>query len=331
LLLLSLMVLKVVFSQGEWLEKKAVWFWFGLVGLGISAFRLNGLPVPLFTLIILAVIYRRQWKPLVGALILYLGLFVLIQGPVYDQLKVDRKEGFKQLIFLHHISAHIVSGGPLTPEEKDMTSRILPLDEWTYDCCTNIRIWYAESYSEQRFAQESDTILRLFLSLALKEPGVEAHHMVCVSSLIWELPSRCKLNHEDIPAGAINWITPNNVGLSEESQIPALVRPLTMLDWAANQAPLDIIFYTPALFLYLGLYCTALFALRSKSWTRLLFILPAVIQSGVMLLINVSRDFRYQYGVYLIGLFSLGLLVLAFTLPFEEKTNRNNSPVVDIL
>lgn len=325
LLLFSLMVLKVVFSRGEWLEKKASWFWFGLVGLGISSFRLNGLPVPLFTLIILAIIYRRHWKPIIGALTFFLGLFVLIQGPVYNQLKVDRKEGFKQLIFLHHISAHVVAGGPLTPEEVEMTNRILPFEEWTYDCCTNIRVWRAESYSEKRFAEEAGTIFKLFTSLAVKEPVVEGNHMVCVSSLIWELPSRCKLNREAPPEGETVLVSANTLGLKEESLLPALVIPLTYLQWWVNRPPQDILFYTPALFLYLGIYCTALFAFRSRSANRFLFILPAGIQSGVMLLINVSRDFRYQYGVYLIGLFSLGLLILALTIPQDQHKDLNNS------
>ena len=189
------------------------------------------------------------------------------------------------------------------------------LDEWTYDCCTNIKIWRADSYDEKRFAVEADTIHQLLLSLALKEPGLEWNHMVCVSSLIWELPSRCKLNHEVPPQGTPTWITANNMGLKQASLLPGLVMPMTWLQWWVNQSPQDIVFYTPAFYLYLGVYCTVFFAFRGRNWKRLLYILPAVVQSGVMLVINVTRDFRYQYSVYLIGLFSLGLLILALTEP----------------
>lgn len=315
LLLLSLLTLKVVLSRGEWLARRAAWVWFALVSLGIAVFRLNGLPVPFVTLVVLAIVYRTHWKPILAALVVYLGLFALIQGPLYDQLKVDRMVGFKQLIFMHHIAAHVVTGGPLTAEEGAMAARVLPLDEWTYDCCTNIKIWRADSYDEKRFGAEADTIHRLLISLALKEPGVEWNHMVCVSSLIWELPSRCKLNHEAPPTGSPTWITPNDLGLRETSLLPALVMPLTWMQWWVNQSPQDILFYTPAVFLYLGLFCTLLYVFRGRNWKRTLFILPAVVQSGVMLIINVSRDFRYQYGVYLIGLFSLGLLILALTEP----------------
>ena len=331
LFLLSLMVLKIFFTNGEWLRSKTIWLWIGMVSLGISSFRLNGLPVPVLTLVILAAIYRNWWKPLVGTLVSFLAVFAIIQGPVFDQLKVDRNEGFKQLLFIHHIAAHVVEGGPLTERERAMASKIFPLDEWAYDCCTNLRVWHAPSFSEPRFAQESGTILRLFLLLAAKEPDVEARHFVCVSSLIWELPSRCKLNIEPLPSGEIRWITHNQLGLQEQSLLPTMVHPLTLLDWRISQAPFDILFYTPALFLYLAFYCTSLFALRKKNWKGMLFLAPALIQSSVMMVVNVSRDFRYQYGVYLIGLISLGLLVLAFTVPIEENFNGNDSPHVDMI
>jgi hypothetical protein len=280
-------------------------------------------------LIILAGIYRSYWKAIFGALAFFLGFYVIIQGPIFDLLKVDRNLGFKGQIFLHHISAHIVTGGSLTPREEQMASQILPLDEWSYDCCTNIQTWRAESFSEERYGEEAYTIFKLFASLAIKEPGVEANHMVCVSSLIWQLPSRCMLNHEAPPSGEIHWIPDNSLGLKEHSLFPALVMPLSLLEWKVEQTPLDILFFTPALFLYLGLFCTALFALRSNSWKRLLFILPAVIQSGVMIIINVSRDFRYQYGVYLIGLFSLGLLILAWTIPIHQRRDQENLVIPD--
>lgn len=330
LLLLSLMVLKIFFTKGDWLRSKSTWLWIGLVSLGISSFRLNGLPVPVVTLVILAAIYKKWWKPLIGTLVSFLAVFTIIQGPVFDQLKVDRNEGFKQLLFIHHIAAHVVEGGPLTEGESAMASKIFPLDEWAYDCCTNLRVWRTPSFSEPRFAEESETILELFLQLAIKEPIVEARHFVCVSSLIWELPSRCKLNVEPLPSGEIHWITRNSLGLREESLIPSLVQPFTLIDWRISQTPLDLFFYTPALFLYLAVYCTSLFALRRKDWKGLLFITPALVQSSVMIVVNVSRDFRYQYGVFLIGLFSLGLLILGLSTSKQEAPGSTDSPFGEV-
>jgi hypothetical protein len=113
----------------------------------------------------------------------------------------------------------------------------------------------------------------------------------------------------------ISWVNPNRMGINEKSLIPILVKPLMNFQWFIGQYPYDVIFYTPALYLYLGIFCTALFAFRQKQILYLLFMLPSAIQTSVMLAINVTRDFRYQYGVYLVSLFSVGLLLLAMTKP----------------
>ncbi len=321
LLLMSLMFLKVVLSRGEWLKRKSTWLWLVLVSLGISLFRLNGLPVPVVSLIVLALVYREHWKRVTFSLGIFLGVWILIQGPIYDYLKVDRNTGFKQQVFIHHIAAHVATGGPLTTEEASLASGILPLDQWDYDCCTNIPIWRQPAYSEPRFTEKATDIRKLFMGLAFKEPGVEFRHMVCVSSLIWELPNHCALKQEKIANRQPTWIEPNDLGLKEKSLLPVLAAPLTMIKDFASRQPWDLFFYTPAVFLFLGLYCTVFFAYRAKQSRYLLYFLPAAVQSAIMLLINVSRDFRYQYGVYLVGLFSLGLLILALT-----QAIRNPNP-----
>ena len=322
LLLLSLIFLKIVLSRGEWLRRKSAWLWLVLVSLGISLFRLNGLPVPVVSLIVLALVYREHWKRVAFSLGIFLGAWLLIQGPVYDYLKVDRNTGFKQQVFIHHIAAHVATGGPLTAEEASVASGILPIDQWDYDCCTNIPIWRQPAYSEPRFTEKAAEIRKLFMGLAFKEPDVEFRHMVCVSSLIWELPNHCALKQEKLANWQPTWIEPNDLGLKENSLLPVLATPLTMIKDFTSRQPWDLFFYTPAVFLYLGLYCTAIFAYRAKQTRYLLYFLPAAVQSAVMLLINVSRDFRYQYGVYLVGLFSLGLLILALNQPI-----RNPNPL----
>jgi hypothetical protein len=40
-----------------------------------------------------------------------------------------------------------------------------------------------------------------------------------------------------------------------------------------------------------------------------------VINSLVLMVVNLSVNFRYQYGVYLVGLFSIGILILGLYTP----------------
>ena len=321
LFLLSLMILKIVFTRGDWLASRWNWLWLGFACLGIAVFRLNGLPIPLVTLATLLIIYRNRWKPLAGSIALFLALLLLIQGPYYNYLKVDRNPGFKQQVLLHHIAAHVVNGAELTPREEALAYGITPKEDWVYDCCTYLPNWQVPSYSEPRFTEKAGDIRKLFIDLSIKEPNVEVRHLVCVSSLVWEIPNHCKLQVDSsLPAGEPSWIEPNNLGVRENSRLPILINFLTRVKAVAGESPWDIIFYTPAVFLYLSIYCVSIFVYRKRKAIFYLFLLPAVLQSGVMLLVNVTRAFRYQYGVYLVGLFSIGLLILAFLEP-EYKRN----------
>ena len=68
--------------------------------------------------------------------------------------------------------------------------------------------------------------------------------------------------------------------------------------------------YTPAFYLFLSIYCTGLLAFRRKNWKLILFLVPVVLQSLTLLLVNISQAYRYQYGVVLVGLISIGFLFL---------------------
>jgi hypothetical protein len=68
--------------------------------------------------------------------------------------------------------------------------------------------------------------------------------------------------------------------------------------------------WKPAVYLYLLIFVVAVFAIRLRNWHGMLFALPAILQSGILFLVNPAQDFRYQYPVYLIGLFSVLLLFI---------------------
>ena len=54
----------------------------------------------------------------------------------------------------------------------------------------------------------------------------------------------------------------------------------------------------------------------------MLFILPVVTQAAIYGIINLSDNFRYHYGVYLVGLFGIGLLILGMLSPGLTKIAR---------
>ena len=312
LFLLSLMILKIVLTKGAWMEKRFTWVWLGLVSLCVASFRHNGLPIPIVSLIALLIFYRKSWKELVKAALLIVVLYGIIQGLFYKTLMVEQpKFGFMQDTMMHHIAAHINNGQPLTPEEQALAKYIFPENHWGYDCCTALPTHFSPGYSDLQTSVQGPVIRKLFIDLAIKEPSVELEHLKCVSSIIWRSPGFCGANTV-LPGGRTIWIGSVPVKyFSENSLIPSLQKPLSAFLIALRINPNLTLFVAPAVYLWFGIYATVIFSIRRKNWKGLLFILPIVIQSATFVLINTSDNFRYHYGVYLVGLFGIGLLILA--------------------
>ena len=94
-LALTLLVLKIVCSNGRWLTKRGTWLILSLTIFLVALYRHNGI-VPAFgTPLVLLLFYRRFWRQILGALLLALIIFWGIRGPLYDALSVD---GEKPLI-----------------------------------------------------------------------------------------------------------------------------------------------------------------------------------------------------------------------------------------
>lgn len=306
MLLFSLLTLKIVFTQGEWLGRRMVWIALGLVGAFIALFRHNGLPIPFFGFLALGLVYRKHWKSVIKSFSLFVVIYLLVQYPLYTLLNVDRSLGTKQQVFVHHIAAHMVHGGPLTPSEQKLAQLIVPEGNWQYDCCSAVPTYASPGFSDERNGQNAAQIQTLFIKLFLKEPLVEINHQVCVTSLIWEIPSRCM---------SVLFF-PYDLSMFEKSSLlPGLIPTISPILAAMRDSEDVNTFVSPAIYLIFGLYSTLLFALRKRNARFNLFMLPAVVNSLVLLVVNLSVNFRYQYGVYLVGLFSIGLLILALYAP----------------
>lgn len=324
LFLFSLMVLKIVLTNGAWLEKRSTWFWIGLVSLGVTSFRHNGLPIPFATILVLLIFYRKWWRPLLQALALTTILYAVIHGPIYNAIKIGHRPlGFVQEVMLHHISAHINTGQPLTPSEQKLADFILPGDQWGYDCCSALPIMRSPNYPGLDTEVHGPAIRELFVDLAVKEPLVELTHLKCVSSIVWRSPGFCGANTL-LPLNANSWIGWHAENFNtENSLIPLFQKPLADLLIKLRTDPSLTILISPGVYLWFSIYAIVIFAIRIRNWKALFFSLPILIQAAIYLLINISDNFRYHYGAYLMGLFGFGLMILAMCC--DERENSSDT------
>lgn len=325
LLALFVMVFKAVTSQGDWLERPGSWVALGLVGASTSLFRHNGLVVTVVVLATLLLAYRSSWRGLARAAGAFLIAYSLISGAVYALAGVQHTSGvLRDTVYLHHIAAHVKAGTPLTDLQRDYLNQLRPLGEWEYSYCRIDPTFFVPEFDRSLFAASSDLNRGIFIDLALRDPRVEVEHTLGSSSPVWRVLRQCVfLDHFiKVNDGQVSWIEPNNLGIVESSLIPAAVLPLARILNGTNSEIGAPWLWGPALYFYLSVFCGAIFALRRRSWWILLVLLVPLTQSLVMALLSLAADFRYQYGVYLIALLSLGLLRLPGKKPAGDEVNK---------
>lgn len=310
---LFLVGIRVVMSRGEWADYRGRWVGIGLAGAAVGLFRHNGALVAAVVLVGLLLVYRRHWRGMVKGIGLGLVIWALVTGPVYSLARVRHvSDVLADTILLHHFGAHVIAGTPLTDEERSYFNDLQPLNEWKYYCCNVTPLYFDPGFNQSLFEANRDRHLRIFFDLLLRDPMVDVRHTLCSSGLVWKMCNDCSfLGPYILPDGAtFRWVEPNNLGLEQASRLPGLVTPFASAIVASSQPPWFSLVWSPAFYLLLALLGTLLFAIWQRKWSILLIGLAPVVQSATLFLINISNDFRYQYGVYLIGLYSIGMILL---------------------
>ncbi|BBB48635.1 hypothetical protein Pelsub_P1863 [Pelolinea submarina] len=316
---LTYLAFRIVLSQGKWMESK-----FNLLLLTTAAslailFRYNGIPAVGFFFLCLFIIYPRLWRKSLLSLSLVIAIWLFISGPFSSLLNVTHdSQGHLDNILLHHISAHVVNGTPMTDDESAYLDTLLPLEEWKYSCCSNTAMWANDDFDRDEFHANSTLNRQLEISLFQRNPGLEISHMLCASDIVWNVSGGCAIKHpfvEEIK-GKYYWTRSYIPQYLEDSFLPGLIDPISA--WLISldeNAFTSALLWHPAWYLYLGILCTVIFSRRIKSWRGVLLLAPSLGQSLFLLLFNRVQNFRYQYCIVLVGFL---LLAIAFYKPKIE-------------
>jgi hypothetical protein len=304
---LFLQFVKIVFSNGKWLESN--WNLAGLLlaGLTTAFVRHNGLPVVLACLVVLLLVYRNFFRRLLVSMLIFMIFWVGIQGPLYNALDVKQYPGFGNILFLDHINAHIHAGTALKPAETAFIETLLPLSAWPYNCADSDIRKMDGPIPFDYFTQATGEPARIAISLFMRDPMVDIQHTLCADSLVWKINTGQYLSVVSMGQardGTYTWISPNTLGLVEHSFLPGLMPILSNLF-----SDKDLL-AKPALYLLVAIFALAIVSMRRPSKKLILVFLPLIFQTGVMLLVNFAQDFRYLYSTVLIALFSLVMLFI---------------------
>jgi hypothetical protein len=310
-------VLEIALSRGVWLEQAGNWIILALAAFFVSIFRQNGAAVSLLTLLALPFIYRTYWKPLSASLVITIFLFVLTKGPLYTAINLDRENtGQTNLIYLHHIAAHLNVGTEIDQSDGDYLNSFQPLEEWDYSCCYVGTISYDNQFNRKGFLENTTRNRKLAINLFLKDPWVDISHATCSAELTWKFENnQCymKSSHgiNTWRLGKVDWVVKNELGLDDDSKLPQLVDPT--VQFLRNFGFLDdmLVFYMrPAFWLYLGIFGVVAAVIRRKEFTLLSSLIPVLSQTLILFLVSFAPAYRYHYGTILAGILLMGLLFL---------------------
>ncbi|NPV75382.1 MAG: hypothetical protein HPY59_03300 [Anaerolineae bacterium] len=314
-LALALMLLKATLSQYTWLKSGANWILPGLAAGLMALYRHNGFPVALGALVLLALLSWKQTRKALLSILLMLALWFGVRQAAIWITGSPSGLALADTPILHHFGAHVAAGTPLTDEERAYLNAVLPLDApWPYRCFSINSIYNHPEFDAKRFAANPQLNRRIFLDLLRRAPQVDLDHWLCSSGLVWKIRATGSYMAGDslvLKDGNVMWIEPGPFSPPQASILPGLAPALAWLIRAPQEnLAVEAILWRPATYLYLHLFCTIALAIRFRSWRQTLFASPAALQSGLLLLVNFAQDFRYQFPVYMLGIFSLALLFL---------------------
>ncbi len=175
-------------------------------------------------------------------------------------------------------------------------------------------------FSWVNIEEQAPHVRQLFFSSLIKDPQIDLNDFICSSQIVWSINSSCGM----VVTRTISHnrqITENPYGLVPQSKIPEINKYISEVYNTAFFIPKLQLYWYPAIYLFFVLFGSILLSTWMKVKNGFLFCVPSVIQSIILALVSLNAaDFRYQYGVYLIGMFSLGIVLLSINTRFSPKS-----------
>jgi len=317
-LLLTIYLLKIIVTGGEWLDMRGNWVWLGIVSANVALLRANGQPVALGTLLLILVCFAHRRNTLL-ALGLASLMAILISGPVYQIFKVNRANTQPAgVVFIHPIVAHVQAGSSLAAPDTAYLDRIRPLASgWPYSCYDATVLFY-QGVQFQPVQDDPLYAAGLLGRLTRQAPLVTLRHFYCLSSFVWKLaqPDGVPLEtvyveNQDLSVNP-DWQV-YAAAVDQQPRLPGLKMAIVRLIDRWQQVDPGQVAWRPAIYLYLFVVAVLLGAVTRKHKPLLLLLVPALIQTAVIALTAHHQALRYQYPVYLVStLFTLPMLYLTF-------------------
>ncbi|MVP01459.1 hypothetical protein [Paenibacillus lutrae] len=319
LLWLTLLLMKVFLTSGNWLvSKKNQALLIGVLIL-LTLLRHNGF-VPAFGIMFCLLIYYRSfWKTSLKILFVVFLSFFIFKNGIYNQLNIaPTPKVLSYSIPIHHIGALLNQDIVLSTKEKQIIDELMPSELWkdNFHKYTVDTLIYNSNFNMRVFDEKdiSGDFLKVWLGLTLKNPGIVLKDWMHMTSIVWEMREPINSKNLYTETTIVNSIPGATYNLHSQSKIPSVKETLLKYFNLTMDHNLSWIIWRPALLLLFSLF--GFYVLFKKyGWKISIVYLPLMLNLSSIFLAIPAQQLRYIYSATLI-------LPIIITLCFYKRTDK---------
>ena len=308
---LNILLFDVVFSKGSILAKRSFQMLFFLALCCVALIRHNGL-IPAFgsLLVLLAIYFRSQSKPILLLMVALAAFIFLFKGPVFHLLKVNvtDKNVLKAHLPIQHIGAVLHAGGDITQEDKVFLAQIMPLSYWkkAYDPRSCMPLIFGKDkngtpYLDGDFLKNHENY-RKFLSVwtrtALTNPAPIMNYYLYGTELLWRIHTRYSpfvIADEDLAEDHLY------SGYKPSQKLSEHVGPVgSFLIHLINNNATGWLFHRGAFYFWTSLFFLSLLALRADKVSIIAIVAPMLLQAFTVAAFPLVQDTRFMFPIILV-------------------------------
>ncbi|MCA1032195.1 DUF6020 family protein [Bacillus timonensis] len=316
LLLFTIHLFLIVYSNGQWLGEKSHVILFVLSSFGVVFLRHNGYPVFILTILVLLFFYRKKVaKVVVPIFITMITLQILLTGPVFAWLDVKPSDPNEALSIPTQQIAHIIkSEGNLTEEQLAYYDRILPIEIWKEKYLPHtvdpIKFSWAD-YDRDVIFDDFGKYVRTWGEIVVQNPGLAFEAFKKHTALVWQMSTP----QYGYTATYITVIMGNDYGLENKM----ISQPFTTMATSYLEGSLSVPYkfvWRPAFYAFLILLFSVILIVKN-GYRSIVITLPFLLNMLSVLAAMPAQDFRYLFANVLIS----------FIIPLMALVNPKNIEV----
>lgn len=302
---------EIVYQNGKKLNSNKNIIIYSILFIAVSFLRNNGLYIVFATTILLIIVYRKNkiLKFAISAIVTFL-IVVIIQGPIFNVLKINEPTGTWNSVMINQILYVKVTDGNITEEQDKLISDI-------YKSPTKLKEVYAPllldattvtpEFNKHFVKTHLSEIKQLWFELFLQNPVSYVKAYLLNTLGFWDV------NKVFPDAYMSNFMWPGTEEIIDVHQTDYISK------WT-GQSIIDKIqvtkLYSSAIFLFVML-TSMVFTIKKKNYKNLLIYLPALFTWGtIMLATPIAFSLRYVYILVLMMPFN-------FVIPFLSSDDEN--------